>query len=114
MQGLRSKNVLYDPFESDSESNESESCLSDLGFKNLFSGSSLFGEHDDECQKSIFEAAVEEGDTDVDELEWPTPPEICEQSDVLSTVETLALENFDVILQRAVRYRFLWLVFFSF
>jgi len=105
MQGLRSKNTLYDPFESDSETNGSESCLSDLGFKNLFGGSSLFGEHDDDCQKSMFEAAVEEGDADGEELEWPTPPEFCEQSDVLSTVESLALENFDVILERTVRER---------
>ena len=110
MKGLRmaSKTVFDDPFESESDSNCSESLFGDLGFKNLFGGSSIFNDSDDECQKSIFEAVVDAGETNnVGEDDWPAPPDFSQDSDVLDTVRTLALENFDVILQRTVRYSYL-------
>lgn len=111
IKGLRIANrtVFDDLFESESDSDCSGSLFGDLGVKNLFGGSSIFGESDDECQKNIFETVVD-GDiaTNVDEDDWPAPPDFPENSDVLDTVRTLALENFDVILQRTVRYSCTW------
>ena len=107
MKGLMksSKAVNDDPFESEEESSSSDSLFGDLGVKSLFGGSSLFGDSEDECQKSIFEAVVDGDTTDnIDDVDWPAPPDFCEDFSVLNTVRTLALENFDVLQQRSVRY----------
>lgn len=94
-----------DLFGSDSDD---DSLFRGFTFKNIFGGSSLFGDSDGESQKSPLEAVVE-GDlahtsTIDDGDDWPAPPDLAENSDVLSTVRNLALENFDIILQRSVRY----------
>lgn len=99
------KGLSDDLFGSDSE----DSLFGNSNFKDLFSGSELFGESEGESCKIGVQPQV---DSDLalpsphdfdDDDDWPAPPDLCETSDVLSAVRNLALENFDIILQRTVR-----------